>query len=68
MESSSFIGIDYSDHSGKDLSVWVKVFLDKWTADRRKAGEPRYIIIGYGGGGGGGISNQPMPVVIGDWR
>ena len=64
MESSRFIGINYSEPFGTNL---VQKFLDDWAYQRRKAGLPRYF-ISITSGGVGMASPARKAVVIGDWH
>lgn len=64
MEFLSFIGIVYSEPSG-----WIKDLIRKYEVDRRKNGEPRYIIIGIDYGYNfEAEDDREIPVVIGNWR
>jgi hypothetical protein len=47
MESSSFIGTVCSEPSGeKQIEDWLKEILKQADEERRKNGQPRYIITG----------------------
>jgi hypothetical protein len=64
MESSSFIGIVFSEPFGKTIEDCFVEYCKNYGMIRRKAAEPRYIITGIDYG----ITPERRPVVIGDWR
>ena len=63
MASSCFIGTESLEPSGKTVEDFYKEYSANFGMIRRKAAEPRYIIIGIDYR----IPSARKEVVIGDW-
>ena len=66
MASSCFIGTESSKPSS--VEDWLSEIKKAVDEDRKRNGEPRFMIIGIDYGFAYEEDNGEIPVVIGDWR